>query len=161
MIATGRDPQVLQHLEESGADATISLALDPDPLQTAIAREVTTGDGVDVVLDYLYGVPTETVLAAIATSYRGTAPVRYVLAGGATGQPLTLRPPMLAPVPLVLMGSGIGSIPFPEFVRAAGDAVAFAAAASPDIDHTAIALRDVEPAWNADHRRSRVVFTVD
>ena len=161
VIATGRDPQVLEHLKTSGADATISLLLDPDALQTTLAHEFTTGNGVDVVLDYLYGAPTEAVLGAIANNYQGTAPIRYILTGGATGQPLTLRPAMLAPVPLVLMGSGIGSVPFSEFVRAAGDAVAITAALGPDIDYTPVALQDVETAWNADHGRSRVVFTID
>ena len=103
VIATGRDAGTLEHLQTLGADAAISLQLEPDPLQAALAREFTTNGGVDVVLDYLYGTPTETVLTAVAANYKGVKPVRYVLVGGATGKPLTLQPEMLAPVPLVLL----------------------------------------------------------
>lgn len=160
VIAVGRDAQTLRRLQSAGADTTISLLLDPGQLQDALADEFAGGGGVDVVLDYLYGAPAETVLAAIAASYKGAKPVRYVLAGGATGRALTLQPGMLAPVPVILMGSGIGSIPFGKFVRAAGDAIAIAAAGGPDIDYTPVPLHDVETAWNTDYGRSRVVFTI-
>lgn len=160
VIAAGRDARTLRRLESLGADTTISLLAGQEQLQDALAREFTAGDGVDVVLDYLYGAPAQTVLAAIAASYKGAKPIRYVLAGGATGQPLTLPPAALAPVPLVLMGSGIGAIPFRQFVRAAADAVAIAAASGLHIDCTPVPLHEVETAWNADYGRSRVVFTV-
>ena len=78
-----RDAETLERLQSLGADTTISMLLDPDALQDALAQQFTTG-GVDVVLDYLYGHPTETLLAAIAASYKGAKPIRYVLVGSTT-----------------------------------------------------------------------------
>ena len=64
VIAAGRDERRLARLRELGADATIQLDQSAELLKDAFAREAGE-DGFDVILDYLWGAPTEALLAAI------------------------------------------------------------------------------------------------
>jgi NADPH:quinone reductase-like Zn-dependent oxidoreductase len=66
-------------------------------------------DGVDVILDYLYGQWAESLLAAIGRTHGITRPIRYVSIGGVSAQQITLPSVVMRGTPLVLMGSGIGS----------------------------------------------------
>src|ERR1700688_1417911 len=62
VIGAGRNQRVLSRLRELGADATIQLEQAGDALKEAFAREA--GDeGFDVIIDYVWGPPTETLLA--------------------------------------------------------------------------------------------------
>jgi len=64
VIGSGRNERPLGKLRELGADATIQLNQPEDSLKDAFAREA--GDaGFDVIIDYVWGRPTETLLAAI------------------------------------------------------------------------------------------------
>src|SRR5690349_3677963 len=67
VIGAGRNERVLGRLRELGADATIQLGHPADSLKDAFAREA--GDaGFDVIIDYVWGRPTEALLAAITKS---------------------------------------------------------------------------------------------
>src|SRR5579864_9191363 len=58
VTGAGRNERVLGRLRELGADATIQLDQPADSLKEAFAREA--GDtGFDVIIDYLWGHPTE------------------------------------------------------------------------------------------------------
>ena len=65
IIAAGRNPEALEKLKSLGADTVISLQQDRDALIAAF-RNAFAEHGVDVVLDYLWGPPAESVLAAIS-----------------------------------------------------------------------------------------------
>jgi len=65
VVGAGRNPQALEKLKSLGADAVISLDQEPVALVAAFRSEF-AGAGVDVVLDYLFGQPAESVLKAIA-----------------------------------------------------------------------------------------------
>jgi len=159
VIATGRNLDALTRLEELGADHTVHLGDDADAVHDALAEHIAHG-GIDIVLDYLSGTPTETVLAALARGHKAVKPVRYVIAGTAAGPSTSLPTSVLGSVPLVLMGSGIGAVRIPDIIRAAADALQIAATANVWIDLTEVPLADVEQAWTTDHHRSRVVFTL-
>ena len=61
MIAAGRNERVLAKLRTMGADATIQLDQSDDALKEEFARAA--GDeGFDVIIDYLWGRPTEVLL---------------------------------------------------------------------------------------------------
>lgn len=75
VIAAGRDTQTLRALPGLGADATVRLGEDGREWAEVLAREA--GDkGFDVILDYLWGAPTEALLAAIT----GQASLRCIQA---------------------------------------------------------------------------------
>ena len=65
IVATGRDSGVLNSLAALGADVAISLLQDGDALDAAFSEQF-GGDGVDIVLDYLWGPSAERLLGAAA-----------------------------------------------------------------------------------------------
>src|SRR5258708_20313863 len=64
VIAGGRNEKILSTLPDLGADATICLDQPRENLIADFSRE--SGDaGFDIILDYVWGAPTEALLAAI------------------------------------------------------------------------------------------------
>src|SRR5208283_719056 len=64
VIGTGRDSAALKEIAMLGADETISLLQSSEELETAFRKEFR--NGVDVVLDYLWGVSAERLIMAAA-----------------------------------------------------------------------------------------------
>src|SRR5712691_845795 len=64
VVAVGRSAQVLETLPDLGADATISLDQSDQDLTTAFVREASQAK-FDIILDYLWGRPTEILLDAL------------------------------------------------------------------------------------------------
>ena len=64
VVAAGRNQRILNTLPNLGADATISLALPPSELREAFLQQAGQS-GFHVVIDYVWGGPAETFLAAI------------------------------------------------------------------------------------------------
>ncbi len=159
VIATGRSSDALARLRELGADDTIDLTADADVVQDALAAHFANG-GIDIVLDYLSGSPTEVVLAAAARGHKATKPVRYVIAGGAAGGSTSVPTSVLGSTSLVLMGSGIGAVRVPDIVASATEALQMIGSANLQIDVTELPLDQVEKAWTTDYGRTRVVFTI-
>lgn len=111
VIATGRNEAALAELRQHGADATINLR-QADDLVKADLKRLYAEHPIDLVVDYLWDRPAELILAAIGeTQLRG--PVRYVSIGQMAGATITLPSQLLRSRNLVLVGSGIGSIPAP------------------------------------------------
>jgi len=159
VIATGRSSDARARLRELGADDTIDLTADADVVQDALAAHFADG-GIDIVLDYLSGTPTEMVLAACARSHKAAKPVRYVIAGGAAGQSTSVPTSVLGSTSLVVMGSGIGAVRVPDIVQSATEALQIIGSANLQIDVTELPLDKVEEVWTTDYGRSRVVFTI-
>jgi NADPH:quinone reductase-like Zn-dependent oxidoreductase len=160
VIAAGRDAAALERAAALGADVTISLRQEAGPVEAALAEQF-SGDGVDVVLDYLYGQRAEALLAAIGRVRGISRPVRYVVVGGMERQEITLPSLVLRAAPLAVMGSGIGSVPFTEFTSAAGVVLHAAVPERLHIDATIVPLAEVSQGWNKDAGKSRVVFVTD
>lgn len=159
VVATGRNIDALAGLKQLGADDTVNLDDGADAVQDALATHFSDG-GIDVVLDYLSSTPAEAVLAAIARSYKGARPIRYVIAGGAAGASTTVPTSVLGSTPLVLMGSGIGAVRVPEILQSVTDALEIAVSANLQIDLTELPLENIEQTWANDTNRSRIVYTV-
>lgn len=60
-MAVGRNRQALRNLDEFSPDSTIQLNEPEDSLKSAFAREARAA-GFDVIIDYLWGSPTEALL---------------------------------------------------------------------------------------------------
>jgi NADPH:quinone reductase-like Zn-dependent oxidoreductase len=82
VIGVGRNERLLGTLGELGADATIQLDQAPDPLKEAYLSEMGIA-GFDVILDYLWGEPTEALLSARCTkeAYLGCPDFYWQLGG--------------------------------------------------------------------------------
>lgn len=157
VIATGRNVKALETLTGIGADATVPLAQSPEALEAAFMEQF-GGEGVDVVLDYLWGPSAETLIVAAAKAGKDGVPIRFVQIGAVSGGNITLPSAALRSSALVLMGSGIGSISFQALAGAISGVLNAALPSNLKIETKPVPLRDVEAAWKKDSGASRVVF---
>jgi NADPH2:quinone reductase len=159
VVAAGRNPEALEKVKALGADAVISLELGRDELVPAFRKEI-VGDGVDVVLDYLWGAPTEAVLAAIAQKgLSHAAPrIRFVQIGSSAGPTISLDGATLRSSGLELVGSGFGSVSMPQLIAAIGEMFK-EAAKTPFVNEVkVVALKDVGALWGSKEEGVRLVF---
>jgi NADPH:quinone reductase-like Zn-dependent oxidoreductase len=159
VIATGRDSPALRQVESLGADVTVNLGLDQKDLEGALGAEF-GGDGVDVVLDYVFGKSAETLLTVAARTSKNSRPIRYVAIGSTSSPEITLPSSVLRAVPVALMGSGFGSVPSKDLIGAVSYVMQAVVPGKLQIKTTTVPLADVEKAWKAEAGRSRVVFVV-
>ena len=159
VVAAGRNPAALEKLKALGADAVISLELGREELVAAFRKEI-VGDGVDVVLDYLWGAPAEAVLAAIAQKgLSHAAPrIRFLQIGNSAGPTISLAGATLRSSGLELLGSGFGSASMTEIFAAIGEMFK-EAAKTPFVNSVrTVALKDVGELWATKEEGVRLVF---
>ena len=161
VIAAGRNEQVLNTLNDLGADATISLNQSGQELTEAFGREA--GDtGFDVVIDYLWGAPTEALLTAIARRdlKPASSRIRLVEVGESAGPAISLAASALRSSRLEILGAGSGSAPAsPEiWLDAIRQLTSKVASGELRIDTERIPLGEVEDAWQRDQQGRRSVI---
>jgi NADPH:quinone reductase-like Zn-dependent oxidoreductase len=154
VVATGRRPS--DDLRALGADVIVPLLEDRVALEEAF-REVFE-QRVDVVLDYLWGLSAETLLIAAAKAGPEGVPIRFVQIGSMGGSTIGLPSAVLRSSALQLMGSGIGSIPFPKILNAIQGLLNAAPSAGFAVATELVPLADVTRAWTAVPSRSRSVL---
>ena len=157
VIAAGRN---VGALAQSGVDAVINLTEPEETIAEALAREA--ANGIDVVIDYLWGRPTELTLAALAKGFKATATrrMRLIEVGQSAGKDITLPAEILRSVDLTLKGSGFGSAPLKEIFAAVPELFNRAAAGKLTIDVEQVPLAAVESAWSRVEKGKRIVFSV-
>ena len=159
VIATGRNAEALEELKGLGADVTLSLTLPAEDLEAAF-HEQFAGDGVHVVLDYLWGKSAEMLIVAAAKADRDGVQVRYVDIGSMSGGNITLPAAAIRAADLLLMGSGIGSVPVAGLLDAISGVMQAVVPGKLQIETEPVPLKNVEENWNKDSGGSRVVFVV-
>jgi NADPH:quinone reductase-like Zn-dependent oxidoreductase len=159
VIATGRNLEALKSVAALGADVTIPLVDDEAELDERFSQEFARG--VDVVLDYLWGKSAERLIVAGAKAGAEAVPIRFVQIGSVSGADITLASAALRSSAIVLMGSGIGSIPFDRFLRAIEELFRATVPAGFKIATNPVPLSGVEQAWTRDDSAGRTVFTVE
>jgi NADPH:quinone reductase-like Zn-dependent oxidoreductase len=107
VVAAGRGP-ALDLLPELGADVVVALDGDSDTVADELGKAAAD---VDVVLDYLWGAPTENALAPVITGRTDTArSLDWVQIGSVAGSAISLPSAALRAANLRLLGSGQGSV---------------------------------------------------
>ncbi len=159
VIATARNVEALKSVAALGADVTIPLGDDEAALEEPLKQEF--AQGVDVVIDYLWGKSAERLLFAGAKAGKEAIPIRFVQIGSMSGPDIVLPSAALRSSAIVLMGSGIGSIAFDRLVHAIDGVLQAAVPAGFKIATTPVPLADVEKAWPRDDGAGRTVFTID
>lgn len=145
VVAVGRNSARLDQL-----DADVKIALNDDADQALRAE---FDQGVDVVLDFIWGEPASRVLKAAAgnrASRAGEPRLRYVQLGTAAGEEIPLRGDMLRSSGLELLGSGIGSLSVRDLLTGAGELLAASPAAGFESPFTGVPLAQVTDVWNGD-----------
>ena len=115
--------------------------------------------GVDVILDYIYGAPSEVLLSAIANAAKSMRPVRYCVVGGVGSASTAISSGLLRAAPVTLMGSGIGSVAWPDFLAATASVLEEAATGALHVPTTTAPLADVSAYWTRADVGTRIVFT--
>ena len=162
VIATARDATALESVKALGADVLLPFQLDGGDEAGAArfgdALEAQFKEGIDVVVDYLWGKSAEAIIVAIAKAVDDARPVRFVQVGSSSGGEITLPGAALRSSAIVLMGSGIKSVPLPDLLAAVGHVFAVAVSANLQIATRVLPLADVQTAWGGDAGKQRVVF---
>jgi NADPH2:quinone reductase len=160
VIAAGRNPPVLETLPELGADVTIQLDKPGQNLMEAFAPIVK--DGIDVVIDYLWGAPAEAVLAAFTWhDLRGQAhTTRWIEVGASAGPTISLAAEVLRSSGLEIYGSGGGRVQLQAILEAVPQILDHSAHGRLRLDVKKVPLSEVESVWNQNNSGVRVVFTV-
>jgi len=157
VIAAGRNPQALESTRSLGADLTIQLDQPRESLVQAFATAAK--DGIDVVLDYLWGAPTEALVEAL-TGHDFTAEphtTRLIEIGSSAGSTMALPGAALRSSGLEIYGSGGGSVPRQAIAEAIPEILQCAARGDLKLETRSVPLADVETMWNQREHR-RVVF---
>jgi NADPH:quinone reductase-like Zn-dependent oxidoreductase len=154
VIATGRNRALLDALP---ADVHIPLVDDGQALETAFKAQF--AQGIDVVLDYLWGPSAERLVVAAAKAAPEGRRIRYVEIGNASAPTISLPGAALRAGGLELMGSGIGSVPVPRLLKAIGELFQAATAGGLKIATKSVPLAEVGKAWAGD-ADGRIVFTL-
>lgn len=160
VVATARDRATEPALRALGADAFIALD-QPAADLTAAFRSELAGDGIDVVLDYLFGGPAEAFVAATIGRATGKAEprIRFVQIGAAAGLNISLPGAALRSSGLELLGTGLGALSNQELLACIGEVFRVYAAAGFRVEAQAVPLADVSAAWQRSGT-ARTVFTV-
>jgi NADPH:quinone reductase-like Zn-dependent oxidoreductase len=160
IVAAGRNEKILSTLGDLGADATISLNQPHENLTGAFAHEA--GDaGFDVILDYLWGAPTEALLAALtrADMRPSSKRSRLVQVGESAGSTISLPAAVLRSSRLEIIGAGTGSAPTTPnvWLDAVKQLLQRVAAGQLRIETERVPLANVESAWARESQGRRIV----
>jgi NADPH:quinone reductase-like Zn-dependent oxidoreductase len=156
VIATGRNIEALQSL--TGADVIIPLTQDEEKLEKAFLK--TFHEGVDVVLDYLWGPSMEQLLIAAAKAGADGVPIRFIQIGAASAPNITLPNAALRSSAIQLMGSGIGSVPFKRLIKAIEGVLQASVPGGFEIATETVPLSEITAVWSAETSQARTVFLV-
>lgn len=157
VVAAGRNEHVLSTLYELGADSTIRLDK-PDEELIADFRRESREKGFDVIIDYLWGRPTEALLKAITGKEFaiGESETRLVEVGESAGSTITLPAAVLRSTALTILGTG-GMPSWDMLTDAFQQVMNSAARGTLRIETERVPLAEIEDAWERDARARRLV----
>ncbi|MDA8514192.1 MULTISPECIES: zinc-binding dehydrogenase [unclassified Citrobacter] len=159
IIATGRNASALREVEMLGADVIILLDENASTHEFKLMQAF--HDGIDIVIDYLWGPIAEFLLMAAARAGREATPVRFVQVGSVSAPDITLPGSVLRSSAIHIMGSGHGSVPMPRLMDIASDVLRATIPAGLQIAYSPVPFSDFERAWGCDDSRCRTVFIMD
>lgn len=159
IVAAGRNKKVLERLTELGASSVVDLTGSSDEIQGALTREAAEAH-FDVVIDYLWGSPTEALLAAIEkrSLVRGAPRIRLVQVGDSADESIRLRADLLRSSGLEIYGSGGGTVPVEDVVAAVPHFMQLLAKGHLTVDAEVVPLSEVESNWSRPQKGKRIVF---
>jgi NADPH:quinone reductase-like Zn-dependent oxidoreductase len=163
IVATGRNPATLGELRELGADATIRIDQPDEALAQAYRSQ--EGDGWDLIIDYLWGHPTEVLIhTLIRHDAEGRSlHTRLVEVGAMAGPDLMLPAAVLrsAGLEIVGMGTGTGAGPMGrERIQAAiAEFYELLRTGAIRVDIDRVPLEQVADVWHREQGGRRFVIT--
>jgi NADPH2:quinone reductase len=158
VVAAGRSKEGLAALPALGADATISLNQSRDDLIKTF-REQNLEQRFDVVIDYVWGPPTEAFLSAITAHEfaASSSDTRLVQVGESAAPSIQLPAAVLRSTALNIMGTA-GIPPMEVLAAALHQVFEHAARGQISIETEKVPLSEIESAWNRPTSPRRLVF---
>jgi NADPH:quinone reductase-like Zn-dependent oxidoreductase len=160
VVAAGRNERVLADLRELGADAVVPLGQPDEAVAQAFTAQA--GErGYDVVVDYLWGHPTEILLDSITHHDMEvrTARTRLVQVGEMAGARISLPAEALRSGGLEILGAGTGTMPpMDVIVSTLTELLDLAGRGELKIDIERVPLRQVAEVWSRDQQGRRPVL---
>ncbi|MQY21220.1 MDR/zinc-dependent alcohol dehydrogenase-like family protein [Nocardia macrotermitis] len=144
IVATGRDDHALGEVAAFGAGAVINTAVPDAELCAAFTRAAP--DGYDVVLDFLWGRPTELLLRTLPESFALGTPTRLIQAGESAGPTITLPAESLRTSGVEICGAAKG-IDRQTIATSYQEVVRWATTGELAFDVQPTPLSDIESAW--------------
>ncbi len=158
IIGAGRNEQSLAALGELGADATIQLNSPDQDLTQVFVREA-RDTGFNVIIDYVWGRPTEALLAALTRRefVAATTETRLVQVGESAGPTISLPAAVLRSTGLTILGTA-GIPPHNVLIDGFQQVTTQAANGALRINTERVPLSDIEEAWQRDQSGRRLVI---
>ncbi|WP_327139196.1 quinone oxidoreductase family protein [Nocardia sp. NBC_01327] len=145
VIGAGRDAERLELVKSLGADEVVSLDGSDTDITDRLARAAAD---VDVVIDYLWGHPTELAMPALLTARTDRSKaLAWIQIGSMAGADITLPSFLLRAGNLNIMGSGQGSVTTAGILAELPSLVTEIASGALAVDPLPMPLDQVEQAW--------------
>ncbi|GIN74404.1 putative zinc-binding alcohol dehydrogenase [Bacillus sp. J14TS2] len=158
VIGTGRNEESLKRIKELGADTVLDLKQSKEDLNTSFKKVI--NEGVDIILDFLWGDPTEALIEALVPqeiSLNGQR-TQLVQIGEKAGSKLTLSADALRTSGLIISGGALGITP--ESLSEGSNLVwNWIKEDKLFMDMEIIPLQDIENVWErSDFQGKRIVI---
>ncbi|MFC4036744.1 zinc-binding alcohol dehydrogenase family protein [Streptomyces polygonati] len=158
VVGAGRDPRRLDLLKGLGADDVVALDGDDKDVAERLGRVAAE---VDVVIDYVWGRPTEQAMRALLTARADRSrALAWIQIGSMAGQDITLPAALLRAANLTVLGSGQGSVSTAGIVAELPSLAAEIAAGTLAVDPLPMPLARVEQAWNTPAEPGRRIVLI-
>jgi NADPH:quinone reductase-like Zn-dependent oxidoreductase len=157
IVAAGRDADRLARLPALGATDAVHLGGEPAAVERRLGQAAAD---VDVVIDYVWGEPTASAMAAVVThrADRGK-PLTWIQIGSVAGPTAAIPSAALRAARLAIVGSGQGSVSTRGILAELPALAEEIASGTFQIDARPMPLADVERAWaDAGRTRQRIVI---
>jgi len=157
VVGTGRNPESLERIQQLGADAVIDLKQPDEQILDDFRKQ--SGEGYDVVLDFLWGHPTELLIQTLVPQeLKISKPVRLIQIGEKAGSQISLPADALRTSGLQIFGGSAGITP-----ESMGEATSLTwdliRAGKLQMDIEQVALKEIEQVWKrADFQGRRIVI---
>jgi len=158
VFATGRDRAALEVVQTLGADVTLPLVADAAEQERAFRDAFS--EGIDVVVDYLWGASAESLLTS-AAKVAADRPLRFVQVGSTSGGEIKLPGAVLRSTPIELMGSGLGSVSFEGLKASIAAVFQMAASGGLTIQTRRYPFAEFAAAWAEKDSAARIVVAMD
>jgi len=158
VVGTGRHEETLRSLLDLGADAVIDLKQPDDQLAKVLAEEAKKG--FDIILDCLWGHPTEMIIKSLVPHQLEFAKrrVRLIQIGEMAGPTISLSADSLRTSGLEISGAGAGLTP-EAIAEGASMVWESLKAGKLHLDIIQAPLKDIESAWQrTDLHGKRIVI---
>ena len=163
VIALGRESSGLSKLSALGADILINTTQDDETFTTEL-NEILQLNQPDIVVDYLWGHPTELILK-VMNKVIGKR-VKFLTVGEMAGSTIHLPSSLLRSGKIELLGSGIGSISHKEIKQYLSvelpKAYQWAAEGKLTMPVQIMKLAEIETAWQTPEKKGhRIVVAIE